>query len=199
MLTRNLHGVHMQLCIHMHKLYLLPTHTHTHAHALHTAVTGVIQVNATLDRETIPQYELIVMVQDQGNPPLNTTGIVRIVLLDENDNAPIFQNTSYSLTVPEGSYDNATILLVASATDVDSGSNGLVFHSIVSVLANGVTIESSPFAVETQSGAVVVSGQLDREGVASYSIQLAATDGGTPPRETQALVSYLRVHQSLYY
>lgn len=147
-------------------------------------------MNATLDREIISEYELIVIVTDQGIPPLNATGIVRFVLLDENDNAPVFQNTSYSLTVPEGSYDNATILLIASATDADSGSNSLVTYSIVSVLTNnGMAVEGGPFGVESSSGALVVSGELDRESVSSYSIQLAATDGGNPSREAQALVS----------
>ncbi len=146
-------------------------------------------MNATLDRETVSQYELTVMVQDQGNPPLNSTSIVRIVLLDENDNSPIFQNTSYSLTVPEGFYSNATILLVASATDADSSSNSLITYSILSVLANGVAVEGGPFGVETSSGAVTVSGELDRETVASYLIQLVATDGGVLSRDAQTLVS----------
>ncbi len=174
----------------------LPKHTHTLA-----AETGAIYINATLDRETISQYELIITVQDQGLPPLNTSNIVRIILLDENDNTPAFENSSYSLTVPEGSYANNSILLVVLATDSDIGNNGLVLYSILSILANGVPVnaENSPFEIDPSSGAVLVSGELDREGVASYSLQLQAADSGNTPRETQALVSSHFIHMYVIY
>lgn len=130
-------------------------------------------------------------MRDQGNPSLNTTDTFRIVLLDENDNTPMFTSNSYSVAIPEGQYANTTTLLLASATDTDIGSNGLVNYSIISVLANGAAIplEDSPFDIDPTFGAVFIVGELDRETFGMYSVQLQAVDLGNPPRDSQALVS----------
>ncbi len=90
---------------------------------------------------------------------------------------------------------------MVSATDSDIGNNGLVSYSILSVLSNGVpvNVENSPFGIDSLSGAVLVSGELDREGVASYSLQLQAADSGNPPRQTQALVSPACAFHSFYF
>ena len=58
--------------------------------------------------------------QDSGATPLSSTVSVYVNVLDENDNAPIFDPGTYSDEVLE----NATIgtsILVVTATDIDSG------------------------------------------------------------------------------
>ncbi|XP_023365938.1 desmocollin-1 [Otolemur garnettii] len=66
--------------------------------------TGVITTATPfLDREKCDTYELIMEVRDMGGQPfgLFSTGRVTISLLDQNDNAPYFTETSYVTEVEE--------------------------------------------------------------------------------------------------
>ena len=36
------------------------------------------------------EYDLVIMAKDRGDPPLNSTSNVKILILDVNDNAPSF-------------------------------------------------------------------------------------------------------------
>ncbi len=61
--------------------------------------TGVLTTNASLDRETIPTYNLTVTVTDNGGQSSSRNLIVNV--LDENDNAPRFDPASYSKNITE--------------------------------------------------------------------------------------------------
>ena len=86
------------------------------------SVTGVVTIAAGLDRETVSSYTLIVNATNKGTPPLSATTTLRVVLLDENDNAPVFDAPSYSVSVKE---DAALDLFIVStpASDADIDSN----------------------------------------------------------------------------
>lgn len=55
--------------------------------------TGIITLIARLDFETTQRYTLTVIARDGGGE--ETTGRVRINILDVNDNMPAFQKESY--------------------------------------------------------------------------------------------------------
>ena len=55
--------------------------------------TGVILLTARLDFETTQRYTLTVIARDGGGE--ETTGRVRINVLDVNDNVPTFQKEAY--------------------------------------------------------------------------------------------------------
>lgn len=56
-------------------------------------VSGIITLIARLDFETTQRYTLTVIARDGGGE--ETTGRVRINVLDVNDNMPTFQKDSY--------------------------------------------------------------------------------------------------------
>ncbi|NXI71548.1 CADH1 protein, partial [Anseranas semipalmata] len=63
---------------------------------------GVISVLVTgLDRETTPNYTLIVQATDQEGKGLSTTATAVIEVTDANDNIPVFNPTMYEGTVDE--------------------------------------------------------------------------------------------------
>jgi hypothetical protein len=62
--------------------------------------TGVLTTNASLDRETVPRYNLTVTVTDQGQ---SSSRDLIVIVTDENDNEPRFDPTSYSVNVTENS------------------------------------------------------------------------------------------------
>ena len=65
-------------------------------------------------------YILTVRAQDSGVDSKSSTVFVYVNVLDINDNAPVFDPSSYSNEV----WENATIgtsILMVSATDIDDG------------------------------------------------------------------------------
>ena len=63
---------------------------------------------------------LSIKAQDSGSTPLSSTVSVYMNVVDENDNAPTFDPSTYSDEV----WENATVgssIMSVSATDIDSG------------------------------------------------------------------------------
>lgn len=68
----------------------------------------------------VQHYIMTVQAQDAGKPMLSSTVTVYVNVIDENDNAPVFETNSYNVDV----YENATVnaaVASAMATDRDSG------------------------------------------------------------------------------
>ncbi|CAJ0587662.1 unnamed protein product, partial [Mesorhabditis spiculigera] len=92
--------------------------------------SGVIQTAAALDRETLSLIRLSVIASDKGKEPLSSRALVELSINDVNDNAPVFSQDSYNITVLE----NVTVPVVIArleATDADAGANGRVHYGMV--------------------------------------------------------------------
>lgn len=77
---------------------------------LKTSIVFIIQVQ---------HYIMTVQAQDAGKPMLSSTVTVYINVIDENDNAPVFETNSYNVDV----YENATVnTVVATVTAIDRDS-----------------------------------------------------------------------------
>ena len=137
-------------------------------------LTGEIATTTAFDREEFESYVLTVQAQDRGDPPLSSNATVTVRILDLNDNTPAFQQTQFSFEISE-SAGNGTEIEVLVATDPDAGDNGRVGFAIIS--GN----ELGHFNINPSSGLLYVSSELDRETVASYLLQVSATDFGIPP------------------
>lgn len=59
---------------------------------------GEVKVTRVLDRETTPQYSLIIEASDQSYT--STTELI-ITLTDVNDESPVFSKSQYSFSVSE--------------------------------------------------------------------------------------------------
>eukprot|EP00062_Callorhinchus_milii_P020850 gi/632976978/ref/XP_007905091.1/ PREDICTED: cadherin-related family member 2-like [Callorhinchus milii] len=73
--------------------------------------TGIISVVKPLDREAVDAYlngiiNLTVQAKDNGNPALSSTAQVTIIVEDMNDNEPVFNQSSFSIAVPESQRDS---------------------------------------------------------------------------------------------
>ena len=68
------------------------------------SITGAITVgNDGLDFERSFYYVLTVLVQDNGVPPLSNSTDILVLLIDVNDNAPVFTPQSQSFHIQEHS------------------------------------------------------------------------------------------------
>lgn len=143
-----------------------------------------LQINGVLDRETIPDYSLVIEALDGGSPPLRGSMIVNVTIQDVNDNQPIFNQSRYFTTVPENATIGTSIFQVF-AIDSDSGPNGEVEYSINRRQSD----KEGLFNIDYQSGLIFVNKPLDFETKEVHELVVVAKDKGLQPLETTAFVS----------
>ncbi|KAL1434854.1 hypothetical protein MTO96_001739 [Rhipicephalus appendiculatus] len=157
--------------------------------------TGDVHSLATLDREVQASYELLVQVQDQGTPALSSTARLRILVVDENDNAPVFvEPLDRMLSVREHQPAGSELVQVR-AVDADEGPNGQVVYEIVP--GSGQQRDGRmAFSVDAHTGRLTTRLVLDRESQEEFSLVVVARDRGHPPREARLalLVRVLGLH-----
>ncbi|XP_062941728.1 protocadherin beta-7 [Cynocephalus volans] len=126
-----------------------------------------------LDREEIPELSLTLTALDGGSPPRSGTALVRILVVDINDNAPEFLQSLYKVQVPENSPVGSLVVAV-SARDSDTGSNGeivyAIFHATERILKT--------FQINSTSGNLHLKGELNYEAIQTYTLTIQAKDGG---------------------
>ena len=149
--------------------------------------TGEVYTTEVLDRETTPSYSFLIVATDSGFPARNTTASVTIIVADVNDNAPVFQASTFSGNVTENS-DAGTYILTVSAVDSDLSLGGQVTYSIPLDL---------PFRIDSSSGRITTSGSIDFESQPVYQFQVKARDRGTPSlsNSTQVVITVIEVNE----
>ena len=141
------------------------------------STSGVITTTTPLDRENISSFLLTVQAKD-GFPSalaLSSQLEISVLVLDINDNPPVFPVSVYYITVYEDTPTGQTIFTMA-ATDRDATSNAAVIYSLAG---------QSTFISVTPTGSIVAK-TLSRD---RFNVTVIATDGGTPPMNSTAVVS----------
>ncbi|PKU32609.1 protocadherin-12 [Limosa lapponica baueri] len=129
--------------------------------------------NATLDRELQAEYNLTLVVRDQGDLSLAVLKHLTICISDVNDNAPSFEKATYEAAVAENS-KAPIFLLTVRATDPDLGFNGEITYSISDSSASGLV------SIDPTTGDVFALQAFDYEQVRSLEFLVTAEDGGHP-------------------
>ena len=142
--------------------------------------SGVINLASVLDRELQSLYSFSITASDGGSPRLSSTSRVSITISDENDNPPIFQQSSYFASISESSSPGQLVLSVV-AIDADVGRNANITYYI-----QGPAI---PFEVDPEQGTVQTASSLDRESTEFYEFDIIAEDGGSPPMRSSVPVN----------
>ncbi|KAJ6657753.1 hypothetical protein lerEdw1_001940 [Lerista edwardsae] len=145
---------------------------------------GVVRTVVNLDRETVSFYTLILEAIDNGPTGKRKTGTatVHVIVLDVNDNRPIFLQSSYEATVPEDIPDYSSIVQV-KATDADEGVNGRVWYRIV----KGNNFNN--FRINPSSGLVMRGLRpLDRERNSSHVLEVEAYNSEQGPMRSSVRV-----------
>ncbi|XP_056373073.1 protocadherin gamma-C5-like isoform X10 [Hyla sarda] len=137
-----------------------------------------------LDREEKPEHNLILTAIDGGEPARSGTCRITIVVLDINDNPPVFNQSVYKISIREN-LPLKTVILTLNATDQDDGANGEIQYSF-----DGHT---SDFARETfdlneQNGEININGLVDFEKLNFYELSIKATDKGFPKLKGNCIV-----------
>lgn len=162
---------------------------HGHAHFKLQQAYGdtlMIVTTAVLDREKIPEYNLTVVAEDLGSPPFKTFTQYTIRVGDENDNAPSFSKQVFEISVMENKAPGSYVASLV-ARDPDEGDNGKVTYKLLENESESVPL-SSFLTVDSASGTLYTVKALDYEHVKLIEVYIQATDGGSPPLSSTALV-----------
>ncbi|XP_021070352.1 protocadherin beta-18 [Mus pahari] len=146
----------------------------------------ILMTEGALDRESRAEYNITITVSDLGIPRLKTQHTITVQVSDINDNAPAFNQTSYTLFVRE---NNSPALHIGtiSATDSDSGSNAHITYSLLPTQNPQLTL-TSLVSINADNGQLFAIRALDYEALQAFEFHVGATDRGSPALSSQALV-----------
>ncbi|XP_076646629.1 FAT atypical cadherin kugelei isoform X7 [Halictus rubicundus] len=137
------------------------------------SVTGAVTLNEVLDRETMDEHVLTVMVKDQGIPAKRNYARVIVTVHDHNDHAPEFISEIIQGKVYETSPIGAAVVQVY-AIDRDRGENAKITYSITSGNVGNM------FSIDPELGTIRVARELDLSVSSEYILLVKATDHGSP-------------------
>uniref|UniRef100_A0A8D1Y0Z8 FAT atypical cadherin 1 n=1 Tax=Sus scrofa TaxID=9823 RepID=A0A8D1Y0Z8_PIG len=142
--------------------------------------SGVLSTTGIpFDREQLETFDVVVEVTQERKPSAVAHVVVKVVIEDQNDNAPVFVNLPYYAVVK---VDTAVgqIIRYVTAIDRDSGRNGEVHyylkehHEHFQIGSSGEISLKKPFEPDT----------LNKE----YLITVVAKDGGSPAFSAEVIV-----------
>ena len=139
-----------------------------------------IATTSMFDFEDRDEYSVTVECTDNGEPPLSSTQEASVTILDMNDNAPSFAQSSYVLNLKENGSVGIAVL-VPHARDVDSGMNAEITYSL-----SGDA--SSLLVVDPKTGILMTNAIYDHEQMEKFTCDIIATDRGSPPLSAVATI-----------
>ena len=126
---------------------------------------------ASLDYETIAQYQLAISVTDRGTPSLSTNAYVIVNVVSQNEHPPVFVVDTFSVSFAEDIAIGASIY-DADATDLDLGDGGDLRYSIMDGNPNDVK-----FLIDPVTGVVTTGSYLDYDTLPNvYHLNISVTD-----------------------
>ncbi|XP_049604954.1 protocadherin alpha-6 isoform X17 [Syngnathus scovelli] len=143
----------------------------------------ILVVKKSLDREKTGHLSLVLTALDGGKPQKTGEIKISINVLDVNDNAPVFSQEVYSVTLNENAGIGTTVIQV-NATDLDEGPNGEVTYSFSKNNQNIMHL----FDILANTGEIVVKGLINYEDDDMFEIEIQASDEGLAPLTTEKSV-----------
>ncbi|XP_069832321.1 protocadherin-23 [Dendropsophus ebraccatus] len=143
---------------------------------------GTVTLVGALDYEETSQYRLRIRASDSLHL---AEAELTIVILDVNDNPPLFTKDSYKASIPELTAPD-TYILTVSATDRDSKMDGPIAYRIISPLTG--------FRVNPSTGSVRTDASVgEKKESTVIPILIEARDSGVPPLSSTTLLE-LQIH-----
>nr|XP_056718821.1 protocadherin beta-16-like isoform X7 [Euleptes europaea] len=154
--------------------------------------TGNLYVLRSLDYEQIKEFQVTVRASDGGTPPLSSEVVIRVVVLDENDNAPFFLYPLQNSTSPcndlvPKSVEAGYLVAKVVAVDGDSGQNSWLSYELVKATDPGL------FSIGAQNGEVKTRRPLTERDTNKQKLIILVRDNGHPPQTSTAMLNILPV------
>ncbi|XP_049729824.1 protocadherin beta-16 [Elephas maximus indicus] len=167
----------------------------------HLPLASLVSINAdnghlfalrSLDYEALRAFEFRVGAIDAGSPALSSEALVRVVVVDENDNSPFvlypLQNDSAPCTelVPRAAEAGYLVTKVV-AVDSDSGQNAWLSYQLLKATEPGL------FSVWAHNGEVRTARLLSERDAAKHRLVVLVKDNGEPPMSASVTLHVLLV------
>ncbi|XP_004686876.1 PREDICTED: protocadherin beta-5 [Condylura cristata] len=156
------------------------------------ADNGQLFALRSLDFEALRAFEFLVGATDRGAPALSGQARVRVVVLDDNDNAPFvlypLQNASAPCTelVPRAA-DAGYLVTKVVAVDGDSGQNAWLSFQLLRATEPGL------FGVWAHNGEVRTARPLGERDAPRHRLVVLVRDNGEPPLSASVTLHVLLV------
>ncbi|XP_030427555.1 protocadherin beta-15-like [Gopherus evgoodei] len=128
---------------------------------------------------------------DGGSPPRSGTARIRVMVLDINDNNPVFSQFLYKVQILENTLEDY-LLATVSAIDLDEGINGEISYSII----QNSEENRQTFKVNTVTGEIRLRRPLDFEDRENYEIDIQGMDGGGLSANCKVLMKLLDMNDN---
>lgn len=144
---------------------------------------GLISLQKYLDFENCASYKLKVTASTATG--LSSETFVHIYVIDENDNAPVFQRREYFGQISESGGIGSMVMaerntpLVIQASDSDRDSNSLLVYQILEEEAYKV------FKIDPSMGTISLVSPVDFEAKPEYRFSVQVKDSGEPALSAQ--------------
>ncbi|XP_059202445.1 protocadherin gamma-A2-like [Centropristis striata] len=145
--------------------------------------------DSDLDRERSSEYNITVTCSDEGVPSLSSSVTLTLQISDVNDNAPVFERSSYEAYIVENNTPGLSIFTVR-ARDADWNQNARVSYILEDSSVNGVPV-SSYVSVSADSGVIHAVRSFDYEQIKDFQFRVKAQDGGSPPLSSNVTVKLM--------
>ncbi|XP_007937220.1 protocadherin beta-5 [Orycteropus afer afer] len=167
----------------------------------HLPIASLVSMNAdnghlfalrSLDYEALRAFEFRMGAVDSGSPALSSEALVRVVILDENDNSPFvlypLQNGSAPCTelVPRAA-DVGYLVTKVVAVDGDSGQNAWLSYQLLKATEPGL------FSVWAHNGEVRTARLLSERDATKHRLVVLVKDNGEPPMSATVTLHVLLV------
>ncbi|XP_045406983.1 protocadherin beta-10 [Lemur catta] len=167
----------------------------------HLPLASLVSINAdnghlfalrSLDYEALQAFEFRVGATDRGSPALSSEALVRVVVVDDNDNSPFvlypLQNGSAPCTelVPRAAEAGYLVTKVV-AVDGDSGQNAWLSFQLLKATEPGL------FGVWAHNGEVRTARPLSERDAAKHRLVVLVKDNGEPPLSATVTLHVLLV------
>uniref|UniRef100_A0A8C5MIE0 Cadherin domain-containing protein n=1 Tax=Leptobrachium leishanense TaxID=445787 RepID=A0A8C5MIE0_9ANUR len=143
-------------------------------------VTGDIYAQRTFDYEQLKEFQVQITVRDSGSPTLNSSTMLRVYIIDQNDNAPTILYPSTDIDgsamfemVPLSS-EQYTLVTKVVAVDADSGHNAWLSYYFLQ------SLEQPHFIINQHTGEIKTSRTFQEKDSLRHTVVIIVKDNGTP-------------------
>uniref|UniRef100_A0A914UJ66 Cadherin domain-containing protein n=1 Tax=Plectus sambesii TaxID=2011161 RepID=A0A914UJ66_9BILA len=149
------------------------------------STTGIIQPIGNVDLESMVGnvVNLTIGARDHGDPSQSSTAILIVYVNDTNDNSPVFDQSSYNVTIDED-IKPLTAILNVTASDADrSERNRLLTYRIDDA--------QDRFIIDSRTGVLSVGKRSSLDLPANpvqYELRVIVVDNGSPQKSATATV-----------
>jgi len=138
------------------------------------STSGRITLRSSMDCEASSEHRITITASDSGTPIRSATMTLIVMILDANDNPPVFHSEGYSFRVLRPVPLGAVIGTVR-ANDSDAGTEN---SRLTYYFRNGRLADV--FDVRSPSGEIRTKVVLGHDRARRYLLEVVAADGGVP-------------------